>query len=118
MVLNLPFLLWNWQAWVAGVLAPMADPMFPLGVGLIDLSIMHVLPFFPTWVYLMLEGLALIGGLACYWRWCPRSPEIAMMLAILPLVFAWRSLPSYFAGVAYPLFILLLGKTQQEVAVA
>jgi uncharacterized membrane protein len=118
LVFNLPFLLWNWQAWVAGVLAPMADPLFPVGVGLIDLSIMHVLPFFPTWVYLMLEGLALIGGLACYWRWCPRSPEIAMMLAVLPLVFAWRSLPSYFAGVAYPLFILLLGRRQQEVAVA
>ncbi|MBV9707728.1 MAG: hypothetical protein JO125_10005, partial [Chloroflexi bacterium] len=45
-----------------------------------------------------------------YWRLCPRHPEAAMLLAVVPLFFAWRSLPSYFYCAAYPLFILMAAK--------
>ena len=31
-------------------------------------------------------------------------------LAVLPLFFAWRSLPSYFACAAFPMFILLASR--------
>ena len=60
---NLPFIVWDPQAWLAGVFAPVADPMFPMGVGLIELNITHVLPYFPSWVYGILEGGALILAL-------------------------------------------------------
>ena len=33
-----------------------------------------------------------------------------MLLAVLPLFFAWRSLPSYFACAAFPMFILLAAR--------
>ena len=33
-----------------------------------------------------------------------------MLLAVLPLFFAWRSLGSYFYCVAYPMFILMAAK--------
>ncbi len=33
-----------------------------------------------------------------------------MLLAILPLFFAWRSLASYFACSAFPMFILLASR--------
>src|SRR5260370_10462563 len=33
-----------------------------------------------------------------------------MLLAVLPLFFAWRSLASYFYCVAYPMFILMAAK--------
>lgn len=104
--INLPFMLWNLQGWLAGVMAPVADPMFPLGVGIISLSLGHLLPYFPTWVYTALELSTMCGALLLYWRVCRRYPEAAMMLAVLPLFFAWRSLPSYFACVAYPLFVV------------
>lgn len=107
---NLPFILWNFQAWITGILAPIADPMFPLGVGIVNLSVMHMLPFLPKWVYTVLESGAMIASLAWYWQICKKHPEAAMLLAVLPLFFAWRSLSSYFYCAAYPLFILMAAK--------
>ena len=107
---NLPFILWNPQAWLAGILAPIIDPMFPLGVGIINLSATHLLPFFPSWIYSILEGIAMLLALAWYWRLCLKRPEAAMLLAVIPLFFAWRSLPSYFYCAAYPIFILMTAR--------
>lgn len=116
LVTNLPFILWNPQAWLAGVLAPVADPMFPMGVGIINLSVAHLLPYFPSNVYLSLEAIAMLAMFVWYWRICRSCPESAMLLAVIPLFFTWRSLPSYFYCTAFPLFILLnarvLPKTQ------
>ncbi len=111
LVFNLPFILWDPQAWFAGVLAPIADPMFPMGIGLIELNITHILPYFPSWVYEALEGVAMILTLVCYWRVCRKHPEAAMLLATLPLVFAWRSLPSYFYCTIYPIFVLMIARS-------
>jgi uncharacterized membrane protein len=107
---NLPFILWNPQAWVAGILAPMADPMFPMGVGPINLSVTHLLPYLPKWAYTAMEGVAMLGSLAWYWRICKKFPEAAMLLAVLPLFFAWRSLSSYFYCSAFPLFVLMAAR--------
>lgn len=108
---NLPFIIWNAHAWIAGILAPVADPMFPMGVGIIGLSVTHLLPFFPEWVYTALEGIAMLLSLAWYWRLCREHPEAAMLLSVVPLFLAWRSLPSYFYCAAFPLFILMAAKT-------
>ena len=112
LVFNLPFIVWNPQAWLAGVLAPVSDPMFPTGLGLIELSVNHILPFFPAWIYDVLEGISMSLALAWYWRLCRKRPEAAMLLAIIPLVFAWRSLPSYFFCTIYPMFILMAAKAR------
>lgn len=110
LAINLPFIVWDAQAWVTGILAPVADPTFPLGVGLIELSIAHILPFFPNWTYNTLEGCAMLLSLAWYWCNCRKRPEAAMFLAVLPLFFAWRSLLSYFSFAAYQLFVLIAAK--------
>ena len=110
LAINLPFILWNPHAWATGVLAPIVDPMFPLGDGIISLSINHVLPFFPATVYSALEVGALVLCLAWYWRICQKHPEAAMLLAVIPLFFAWRSLSSYFFYAAYSLAILMAAK--------
>lgn len=112
LAINLPFILWNPAAWLAGVLAPMADPMFPQGVGLINLSNHHLLPYFPSWCYLVLEVGAMGGALAYYWRLCRACPEAALLLAVLPLFLAWRSLPSYFSNTAFPIFLLLVARSR------
>ena len=107
---NLPFILWNPQAWLAGILAPIADPMFPMGVGLINLSISHLVPFLPKWLYTFLEAIAMLASLVWYWRICKRVPEAALLLAVLPLFVAWRSLTSYFYCVSFPLFIIMAAR--------
>jgi len=106
LAINLPFIMWDYQSWFAGVMAPVADPMFPMGVGLISLSTSHLLPYFPTWVYSALEMGGMVLTLVWYWRICRSRPEAAMLLAVLPLFLAWRSLSSYFYCVAFPTFIL------------
>lgn len=112
LVLNLPFILWSPQAWLAGVMTPIADPMFPMGVGIVGLvgsPLLH--NYMSSLVYSLLEyGVFYPICIAWYWRLCKAHPEAAMLLAVLPLFFAWRSLPSYFACAAFPMFILLASR--------
>lgn len=107
--LNLPFILWNPQAFLAGVMAPISDPMFPMGVGIVGLVGSPFLSsYMSSIVYSLLEyGIFYPLCLFWYWKICKAHPEAAMLLAVLPLFFAWRSLPSYFACAAFPIFILL-----------
>lgn len=111
LAINLPFIAWNPHAWLVSNLAPVADPMFPLGVGIINLSVTHLLPYFSGWVYLTLEASAIFACLSGYWYLCRRHPEAAFLLAIVPLFLAWRSLPSYFYCAAFPLFMLMSAYT-------
>ncbi len=111
LLINLPFMLWNFHAWLAGVMAPVADPMFPTGVGIITLSTAHLLPYFPTWLYTCLEAGAMLVMFRWYWSLCRKRPQAALLLAMLPLFLAWRSLPSYFSCIAYPIFIFLAART-------
>ena len=110
LAINLPFILWNPQAWLAGILAPIADPMFPMGVGLVNLSVSHLIPFLPKWLYSVLEAVSIVASLAWYWRICKKVPESAMLLAVLPLFVAWRSLTSYFYCISFPLFIIMAAR--------
>jgi hypothetical protein len=107
---NLPFILWNPQAWLAGVLAPLLDPMFPMGVGIVSLGTTPIFSFLPASVYMVMEAIAMLVCLGWYWRICRACPEAAMLLAFVPLFFAWRSLSSYFYCSALPLFILIMAR--------
>jgi hypothetical protein len=106
LLINLPFILWNPGAWLDGVMAPVHDPMFQMGVGVVDLSITHLLPYIPQNVYTVMEGIAMIGTILWYWRICRERPEAAFLCATIPLFFAWRSLSSYFYCVAFPLYVV------------
>jgi uncharacterized membrane protein len=110
LAINLPFIVWDYHTWLAGIMAPIADPMFPLGVGIITLSTSHLLPYFPTWVYSSLEYGGMIITYVWYWRICRQRPETALLLAALPLFLAWRSLSSYFYCIAFPAFTLLAAR--------
>ena len=107
LAINLPFMVMDGGAWVAGVLAPLRDPMFPEGAGIIALSIGHLLPFLPHTAYTVLEGAGIVGALLWYVRWGRERPEAALVVAVLPLFLAWRSLPTYFYFCALPVALLL-----------
>ena len=114
LLINLPFILWNPQAWLAGILAPVADPMFPMGVGIVNLSVTHLIPYLPERVYTVLQIAAFLVSIAFYWRMSRIRPESAIFFAVLPLFFNWRSLSSYFYCVAYPMFVLMVARKRQK----
>jgi uncharacterized membrane protein len=115
LLINLPFILWNPQAWLAGILAPVIDPMFPMGVGIVNLSVTHLIPYLPERVYTALQIAALLVSIACYWRMSRIRPEAAIFFAVLPLFFNWRSLSSYFYCVAYPMFVLMVARLRAQI---
>ena len=101
---TLPFIIHDPQAWVAGILTPLVEPMFARGAGLIFLFTNGGVPLWPAVAYSALEGAAGIICLVVAWRTRRTSPELGAVLAIVPLFFAWRSLFSYFF--LLPLFAL------------
>jgi hypothetical protein len=113
-VINAPFVINNPEAWARGVLAPQIDPMFPLGNGLVRLSLAGVLPLAPAPVYLALEALAIAVCLLVYWRQPRPGTGLGFVLAVTPLWFAWRSLTTYFYFVTLPALALVLSDEVAE----
>jgi len=113
LVINGVFMLATFEAWRRGVGGPLLDPMFPGGDGLIGLGVGGVLGLWPRPLYTMLEGAALALCLWRYSRICRLHPDAALVLALVPLVFAWRSLSVYFL---LPLPLLCLYPVWRQVA--
>jgi hypothetical protein len=104
-LVNAPFIALSGRAWLHGVMGPLTDPMFPLGQGAIALATSGVLPLWPREVYAGLELAACMVCLLLYLRICRRHPSTGPVLALVPVIFAWRSLFTYFY-VALPLVCL------------
>ncbi|HEY1389743.1 MAG TPA: hypothetical protein VGF38_14480 [Ktedonobacterales bacterium] len=113
-VINAPFVINNPGAWARGVLAPQIDPMFPLGNGLVRLSLAGVLPLAPAPVYLALEVVAIVACLLVYWCQPRPGTGLGFVLAVTPLWFAWRSLTTYFYFVTLPALALALADEAAE----
>jgi hypothetical protein len=109
-IINAPFIAANPHAWLAGILAPEVDPMFPLGNGLVKLSLAGLVPLAPQALYTALEALGFAAAIAWYWRYGRSMPEAGLVLAVAPLFFAWRSLTTYFYFVALPAVVVLLAR--------
>ncbi len=118
-LINAPFFIAGPHAYLAGILAPEVDRMFPAGTGLVALSTQGLLPLAPSSVYTALELAGYAAGIAWYWRVGRRTmPEVGFVLAVLPLFVAWRSLTTYFYFVALPSAALLLARLRDENAVS
>ncbi len=76
---------------------PVSEPLFPMGMGFITLPLGGWLPFLPAPVYAIGEALALGCALWAYARWRRWLGETALLLALTPLLFAFRSPANYFA---------------------
>lgn len=93
---NLPFILANPGAWWHSQLVPMADPMFPGGVGIVAPALGGVWPLWPAWVYAGLELAAWVAVCVVQWR-RPAITSDGLFLALLPLFFARRDFATYTA---------------------
>src|ERR1035437_977451 len=69
---NLQFIIMSPSDWAIGVIGPMRDPLFALGVGLIDLSIAKILPLMPASAYLAMEAVAYVAAFVYFARNCAR----------------------------------------------
>lgn len=114
LVPNLPYLWASPHAWWMSLFLPVSEPLFPSGVGGVALAVGHVLPFAPPAVFTALEVGALLACLWAYVRWHGTLREAALLLALVPLWFAWRSLPDYFSFA--PLFALYAAATAARAA--
>ncbi|XUX00859.1 MAG: hypothetical protein TUN42_02425 [Dehalogenimonas sp.] len=94
--INLPFIISDPTTWFTSVMAPMIDPLYPLGVGLVSLTETGIVNIQSSVVFTVLEIAALAGGLWWYYKNGSKYPSTGLLLAILPVFFAWRSLGSYF----------------------
>lgn len=96
LMLNGPFIVKAPGAYFASIAAPMTDPLFPLGIGIVSLFVSNLLPMLPKLAFTAAEGAAwLASTLAFGWlRHLP--PASGAVLAMVPLFFAWRSLTNYF----------------------
>ncbi len=100
LVPNLPFLLASPGAWARSLLLPMALPIFPSGVGLVELARAGILPLWPSTVYAALEAITLCALLLWFARThAARLPALGLLLGLLPLFVAWHSTGGYFVAI-------------------
>lgn len=100
---NAPFIAADPGEWLTGMLAPMTHPLFPYGIGPVSFAMLSHTPV-PSVVFAVLEAAAMAATLAWYYRNCRRAPSAGLLLAVVPLFFAWRSLIAYFVTVSLVVF--------------
>jgi hypothetical protein len=114
-VTNVPFILNAPEAWAESLLAPLVDPMFPGGIGVVVFSIRGLIPSGTSVIYMGMEIVILVVCLIWYYRNCRKYPETGLVLAVLPLFFAWRSYPIYFYPAAILVFAAVLASRGKSI---
>jgi uncharacterized membrane protein len=97
LVPNLPYIIASPQAWFASLWLPMSGRLFAWGSGIIALPIGHLVPYGWPFLYTVVELGVMVALVWLYARNRPAIGDGALTLALVPLFFAFRSLPGYFA---------------------
>ena len=113
-VMNLPFILQSPSSYISSISGPMADPMFPLGIGAIALFVSNVLPMLPKVAFTVLELSSWLGGALASARSRYLTAGSGAVLAALPLFFAWRSLVNYFYLIPFIALAVALAEPAQR----
>jgi hypothetical protein len=90
------------------VISPMANPMFPIGIGPVSVVTSGILHFDNRLFFAVLEFAVFAASLAWYFRNYRRYAYAGPVLAVLPLFFAWRSMWTYLFFVDLILLGMLL----------
>jgi uncharacterized membrane protein len=116
--LNAPFVFADPAAWLSSVFVPLGGGEVPLasrGVGLAAFSEPAGVAL-PRWAHYVALGAVGVGGLLAYARWFESVKWVAWVAPAVLLLWAPRSLPSYFAAVV-PLAMLGLFAARGRLAV-
>jgi hypothetical protein len=114
-IINSYFIAEAPEVWLRSVLAPMTEPMFPLGVGAISLITSGIVQVQMALPFAITEVVVLVAAALWYWRYCKKYPDIGPVLAILPLFFAWRSLWTYFFYITIIVLARMLIRDESKV---
>ncbi|HEX78915.1 MAG TPA: hypothetical protein G4O19_02035 [Dehalococcoidia bacterium] len=93
---NLPYIITDPGLWLSSVVAPMTDALFPNGGGIIMFSYTGLIDAESSLPFTIMEVIVLIAALIWYFFNCRRFPETALILAVFPIFFSWRSGWTYF----------------------
>jgi len=93
---NIAFIIQDPAVWLNSIIAPMTDKFFPLGVGPLTLVIAGYIKTQSSLVFTLMEIGVLLAAMFWYWHNCRRFPYTGIVLAAVPLFFAWRSSWWYF----------------------
>jgi hypothetical protein len=108
LVFNLPFIAADPVLWFKSIMAPMFDPLYPLGVGLVSLVQTGIIHLESSAIFSVMQTAALLGGLGWYLRNGRKYPAAGLLLSVLPVFFAWRSFGTYFYYVDFILLAVVL----------
>ena len=111
---NAYFIIDDPSLWLRSIASPMTEPMFPLGVGFISLVTSGLIDMQSSLPFSILEVIVLIIAVIWYFKNCVRYPESGLVLAVLPLFFAWRSLWTYFFYIAIIILARMLLKEPNQ----
>lgn len=115
--MNGPFILRSPSSYLWSIGGPIADPMFPLGIGIVALFVSNGLPVLPKFAFTLMELGSWAGGILGSWRFRVMSTAAAgAVLGALPLFFAWRSLVNYFYLVPLLALAIVLAEPAQQAA--
>ena len=93
---NLPYMVQDFYLWLGSLFAPLTGDLFPSGIGIVTLVMAGVVDTQSSMPFLVMELAVMLSGAIWYYRNCRRYPNTGLILAVLPLFFAWRSGWSYF----------------------
>ncbi|MFC1865839.1 hypothetical protein ACFLYB_03910 [Chloroflexota bacterium] len=96
LAVNAQFIISDPKLWMSSVLAPMTGNLFPWGIGIVSLVSGGVFEIQSPLVFSVLQIIVCVSALVWYFNNCLRYPNSGLLLAVLPLFFAWRSLWAYF----------------------
>jgi hypothetical protein len=110
---NLPFIIFSPAAWLNSIFIPMTTRMFPLGIGAITLALGGIIPIGTerAWSCLVI----IVTGVILGYLWHYRKRDIilsSLCLALIPLMFSWRSPINYFAAIPI-LAVWIMGIREQ-----
>ena len=107
---NLPFIIAGPSLWLDSVTSMMRDALFPSGWGFITLVLQGWVHTESPVMFTFIEAAVFVAAAAAYWRYAKVYPYLGVILPVLPMFFAWRSLWPYFFYVD----VIMLAVVMQE----
>jgi len=106
-VWQVPFVVADPRAWLAGILTPFDGSIVPDGQGLVALTLgFGVGGSGGEWLSL-LSIVLVVGGLVALWEAWPGGGWLAFVLPVVALFFATRSFGSYFVNLVPPALVAM-----------
>ncbi len=87
---NITYIIDNPNLWFRSIIEPMAKDLFTSNIGIIAFNYLGIINATSALPFTIIEIIVFLISLIWYYFNCFESPEMALVLAIFPFVFAWR----------------------------